>query len=140
MSSKKSPSELRVWRDRFYRAMYRVIFAGAVFYRTYNQPFAPNTARPPSVPRTVFRKYDHTQDEEPEDWDWPYIIPPEGAQYLQKFPVYNASATEEEEKITFGAFADWLVQDGRRLAKYNHFPDISMPHRERNAVVWGTRG
>ncbi|KAH9203957.1 hypothetical protein DL95DRAFT_499494 [Leptodontidium sp. 2 PMI_412] len=103
----KSPSEVRVWRERFYRAMYRTFFAGAMFCGAYNEPFSSSASRPEGVPRE--------STSEPYDWNEP-IFPLESSQYLQRFPMYNNSATDEQEQSVFDAFAEWIVEDGKRLA------------------------
>ncbi|KAH7400466.1 hypothetical protein BKA64DRAFT_642610 [Cadophora sp. MPI-SDFR-AT-0126] len=117
----KSPSEVRVWRERFYRAMYRTFFAGAVFYGAYNEPFSSSASRPEGVPRECLRKYDPARDPatfEYYDWSEP-IFPPESSQYLQRFLLYNNSAPDEQEQSVFDAFAEWIVEDGKRLASAN---------------------
>ena len=58
----KSPSDMRVWRESFYMATYRVFLAGTVFYKAYNVPFSLKAERPAGVPRDFLREFDRTRD------------------------------------------------------------------------------
>lgn len=89
------------------------------FYRVYNEPFSSKADRPQGVPREYLREFDAARDDvSNSDWDIPYL-PPEGAQHLQQFTVYNTTTTDEEEQRVFGRFAEWFVEDGKNLAEDN---------------------
>ncbi|KAK0101040.1 hypothetical protein ONS95_012972 [Cadophora gregata] len=58
----KPPHQMRLWRERFYRAIYRIFIAGSVLYGVYNKPFSWNAERPLGVPREYLREYDASRD------------------------------------------------------------------------------
>ncbi|KAL2068603.1 hypothetical protein VTL71DRAFT_14940 [Oculimacula yallundae] len=123
----KPPHEMRLWRERFYRAIYRIFIAGPVFYGVHNKPFSSKAKRPPGVPREYLREYDASRDStlyEPGIPYWNYVLPREASEHLQQFPVYNTSASHDQEKIVFGTFAEWIVDDGRKLAEHNNCPEL----------------
>jgi hypothetical protein len=46
LAEQRSPVGLRNWKERFYRAVYRVFIAGATLFKSYNEPFS--SAGPPA--------------------------------------------------------------------------------------------
>jgi len=130
---------MRKWRERVHRAMYRLFFAGAALYRVYNEPFSSKAERPPGVPREYLRDYDADRDaiiDEPGSDYWHSILPPEGARYLQQFTVYNTFPTEDQERVVFGSFAKWLVEDGKQLAEDNQCPGMWGLDSSQVSGVW----
>ncbi|KAH8593555.1 hypothetical protein B0O99DRAFT_626577 [Bisporella sp. PMI_857] len=123
------PSELReqpeenkqeAWKNRFYRAMYRLLLAGAVLARAYTEPFyqAQNDGL------TDFLKHFERKDlgdADNEDGGFKG----EYADYLRKFPVYNFDIFDNsnvgkwkyrEYDNLLGPFSSWLVEDANLRA------------------------
>jgi len=112
--------ELKAWRQRFFRAMYRLIVAAAVVFRAYNEPFfmAEKYKRPPfhSVP---------WKDHQGNVLKHAVRLTTGDVEYLRRFPIYNFDDVSDESKIgqwrsreyekIFGPFADWIVADARAL-------------------------
>lgn len=137
ITREKSPSELRTWRERFSRAMYRVFFAGAVFYRVYNEPFSSQAERPAGIPREYLEEWNFTRFEHAAEYiGYDDSLSVKGAQFLQRFPVYNMCTTDDEEEFVFGAFARWLVEDGRALAEQNQCPEKGDLDADQVSAIW----
>ena len=113
------------FRDGFYRAMYRLLLAGAVLARAYMAPLF--RARDAGGKEGFFNrngledyglKYwaevDGSEDGQPR---------PEDIAFIRKFPVYNYDVPDwseiglwrnREYETCFGPFASWIVEDGRQ--------------------------
>jgi hypothetical protein len=97
------------WRENLFRALYRVVLAGAVCSRAYNEPFISAIEQNNhSIPNRIRVDLDET-------------ITEETVEYLRKFPVYNSDADDMSERgkwrdheyeAIFGPLAQWLVDDG----------------------------
>lgn len=99
--------ELKNFRDGFYRAMYRMLLAGAVMAGAYQEPFT----QAEKDGREGFLQRNKTGDFDDED-----------LAFLRQFPVYNFDVLDtsttgkwrnKSYNIAFGPFAEWLVEDGR---------------------------
>ena len=113
------------FRDGFYRAMYRLLLAGAVLARPYMVPLF--QAREDGGKEGFFgrcglddyaqkhwEKIDISEDGPPRDED---------VAYIRQFSVYNYDVTDwseiglwrnREYETCFGPFASWIVEDGRK--------------------------
>jgi hypothetical protein len=115
----ESPNGLRIWKDRFYRAMYRILFAGALFSRAYNEPFFETADKAPQgflcdylVSHDANRNDDEEIDLELRERD---------IRYLEKFVAYNFFGNKEGEKTLFREFPDWLIKDSKtRVDEESH--------------------
>ena len=118
------------FRDVFYRAMYRVLLAGAVLARAYMAPLF--RAREEDN-RGFFARFGiddylniHWEETDPQYIDSSeYGGPPreEDVAYIRQFPVYNYDVPDwseigewrnREYETCFGPFASWIVEDGRK--------------------------
>jgi hypothetical protein len=97
------------WRENLYRALYRVVLAGAVCSSAYNELFISaleqNNA---SIPERIMVDLSKT-------------IPQATVEYLQKFPAYNPDADDMSERgkwkdheyeSIFGTLAQWGFDGG----------------------------
>jgi hypothetical protein len=117
------------FRDRFYRAMYRVLLAGAVLTRAYIAPLF--WAREEWKKRffVCFGLEDymhiHWEETDPHYIDGSEFYPPTEKEivYIRQFPVYNYDVPDwseigvwrnQEYETCFGPFASWIVEDGRK--------------------------
>jgi hypothetical protein len=99
------------WRENLYRALYRVVLAGAVCSRAYNDPFI----------SAIEQKNQSISLPERIRVDLEETITEEMVKYLRKFPVYNPDTDDMSERgqwrdheyeAIFGPLAQWLVDDG----------------------------
>ena len=123
ISRPKSPSELKAWRERFYRAMYRILLAGAVFFKPYSEPFSPDAKGvPPNFLEDYLKNYFVARDDPLDESgvaDWPYTLPQLDVDYLTRSPVFDLNASEDRENSVFGQFAEWLIEDSKGRAEEN---------------------
>jgi len=121
------------FRDGFYRAMYRLLLAGAVLARAY---MAPLFQAREEVGKEGF--FGRNGLEEYSNRHWDKIDPSEDGPpreediaYIRQFPVYNYDVTDwseigqwrnREYETCFGPFASWIVEDGRKR-QYNEPQD-----------------
>jgi hypothetical protein len=105
-SRRYGEKEIENWKDRFYRAMYRMLLAGAVLARPYMEPF--------------FQAQD--QENDPTIFD---------VNHLRRFSVYNFDVLDEsdtgkwrnsEYENAFGPLASWVVEDGKARGIRNSLP------------------
>ncbi|KAG4418038.1 hypothetical protein IFR04_008858 [Cadophora malorum] len=115
------------FRDCFYRAMYRLLVAGAVLARTYLEPLF--QAREEGGNEAFFGRmgiddyhykyWDITEQIDPSEDGPPR---PEDIAYMRRFPVYNYDITDWSEigvwrnqwyEKCLWTFASWIVDDGR---------------------------
>ncbi|KAN0102797.1 hypothetical protein V8E51_011110 [Hyaloscypha variabilis] len=129
------------FRDGFYRAMYRLLLAGAVLARAYMAPLfraKEEGGKDGFFARVGLEDYAHKY--------WDKIDPSEDGPpreedvaYIRQFPVYNYDVIDwseiglwrnREYETCFGPFASWIVEDGRKsavrelillLVVYDHF-------------------
>ncbi|KAL5313956.1 hypothetical protein ACEPPN_018380 [Leptodophora sp. 'Broadleaf-Isolate-01'] len=116
------------FRDCFYRAMYRLLLAGAVLARVYLAPLF--HARGEGGKEAFFGRVG-LEDYHSKYWELCEQIPnseigpprPEDITYIRQFPVYNYDVTDwseigvwrnREYETCFGPFASWIVDDGRK--------------------------
>ncbi|KAL2072839.1 hypothetical protein VTL71DRAFT_12182 [Oculimacula yallundae] len=114
------------FRDSFYRAMYRILLAGALLARVYMAPMfqAKDDGKEAFLARvgepgaSYYRKHQDKIDSSGGE----YHPTPEDFAYLQTFPVYNYDVTDwseagvwkyQEYESAFGSFASWIVENGR---------------------------
>jgi hypothetical protein len=117
------------FRDRFYRAMYRVLLAGAVLARAYMAPLfrAREERKKGFFARCGLEDYVqiHWEETDPNYVDASEDGPPreEDIAYIRQFPVYNYDVPDwsqigvwrnQEYETCFGPFASWIVEDGRK--------------------------
>ncbi|KAH7407429.1 hypothetical protein BKA64DRAFT_743064 [Cadophora sp. MPI-SDFR-AT-0126] len=125
------------FRDCFYRAMYRLLLAGAVLARAYLEPLF--QAREEGGKEAFFG---HPSE----------IVPPrpDDVAYIRQFPVYNYDVTDwseigvwrnREYETIFGPFASWIVNDGRKRQqnKPKESGDIEQDWAENPADVGAVR-
>ena len=117
------------FRDRFYRAMYRVLLAGAVLARAYMASLfrAREEGKKGFFARCGLEDYVqiHWEETDPNYVDTSEDGPPreEDIAYIRQFPVYNYDVPDwsqigvwrnQEYETCFGPFASWIVEDGRK--------------------------
>ncbi|KAG4440015.1 hypothetical protein IFR05_004529 [Cadophora sp. M221] len=115
------------FRDCFYRAMYRLLLAGAVLARVYLAPLfqareeGGKDAFLARVGFDFYSKYWELSEQIPDSEIGPPR--PEDIAYIQQFPVYNYDVTDwseigewrnREYETCFGLLASWIVNDGRK--------------------------
>ena len=113
------------FRDGFYRAMYRLLLAGAVLARAYMAPLF--RAREEGGKDGFFARngLDYYAQKYWEKIDPSEEVPPTEADiaYIRQFPVYNYDVTDwseiglwrnREYETCFGPFASWIIEDGRK--------------------------
>jgi hypothetical protein len=110
------------FRDGFFRAMYRLLLAGAVLARAYMAPVF--QAREERNAR-FFRVWgdDHYWSEDMDQLDDSDPNPKEADYaYIRQYPVYNFDVPDwskigqwrnREYETCFGPFASWIIEDGR---------------------------
>jgi hypothetical protein len=120
------------FRDRFYRAMYRVLLAGAVLARAYMAPLF--RAREEWKKRIFVcfgledYMHNHWEETDPHYIDGSEVYPPteQDIAYIRQFPVYNYDVPDwseigvwrnQEYETCFGPFASWIIEDGRKRQK-----------------------
>ncbi|KFY33270.1 hypothetical protein V494_07754 [Pseudogymnoascus sp. VKM F-4513 (FW-928)] len=116
--------KLDSFRDYFYRAMYRLLLAGAVLARVYMAPLFQGEKE--GGKNSFFMRFgieygtmywdetiDDSEDTHPTEAD---------IAYLRQFPVYNFDVADSSEigqwrnreyETCFGEFASWIIGDGR---------------------------
>lgn len=104
--------ELWQWQSGFYRAAYRSFLAGAVLYRTYNEPLRMIKEKRPKGVLTSFtawyqRKLDSTRSSD----DWANNMTFEDMNHFSKISAYNYNVTEEKLQADLGPLAEWLIED-----------------------------
>jgi hypothetical protein len=114
------------FRDGFYRAMYRLLLAGAVLARAYMAPLF--RAREEGFKEGFFQRNGLWDDYCDKFWADTYPSEdghprPEDIAFIRKFPVYNYDLPDwseiglwrnREYETCFGPFASWIVEDGRQ--------------------------
>lgn len=137
------------FRDGFYRAMYRLLLAGAVLARAYMAPLF--RAREEGGKDGFFRRlgledyaYKYWDRMDPSEDGAPRE---EDIAYIRQFPVYNYDVTDwseigmwrnQEYETCFGPFASWIIEDGRkRQQKEPQGPDDTLPDWAENWVDVG---
>jgi hypothetical protein len=113
------------FRDGFFRAMYRLLLAGAVLARAYMAPVFQAREERNARFFLIFTDSNYywsqdIEDLEVEDKD---TRPREAdLAYLRQYPVYNFDVSDKskvgqwrnrEYEGCFGPFASWIIQDGR---------------------------
>ncbi|KAK0125478.1 hypothetical protein ONS95_000514 [Cadophora gregata] len=116
---------IECFRDEFYRAMYRLLLAGAVLAAPYMAPIF--QAKENGGKEGFFARHGHEEykylymDWDNASEDGP--TRPEDIPYLRRFPVYNFDVDDwseigqwrdREYETCFGPFASWIVEDGRK--------------------------
>lgn len=111
------------FRDGFFRAMYRLLLAGAVLARPYMAPLF--QAREEGNARFFFIWADrhYYWSEEMDQVDETDTSPKEvDFDYVRQFPVYNFDVPDwskigqwrnREYETCFGPLASWIIEDGR---------------------------
>lgn len=127
------------FRDTFYRAMYRLLLAGAVLSRAYLDPLfraREEGGKEGFFVRTGLRQ--HPQK------IWATIdlsgvhgpLTETDIAYIRQSPVYNYDVTDwseigqwrnREYENIFGPFASWIVEDGRGRQQNMPIPDQTNP-------------
>jgi hypothetical protein len=117
------------FRDGFYRAMYRLLLAGAVLARVYMDPVfrakedASALARARFFQRWGSDRYWSDELTELHAQLDPNIIDDADFAYIRQSPVYNFDVPDwseigqwrdREYDACFGPFASWIVEDGRK--------------------------
>lgn len=106
------------YKDRFYRAMYRLLLAGAALARAYTEPLF----QAKKEGRTEFLKYCEENGRLDEN-----RLTDEDAEFLRRFPVYNFDVTDDSEigkwrnreyEAYFGPFASWLIEGRAKGVPY----------------------
>jgi hypothetical protein len=111
------------FRDGFFRAMYRLLLAGAVLARVYMAPvFQAREQRNARFFQVFGDKYRYWS-EDMEHLEDPDSTPKEAdLAYIRQYPVYNFDVPDwskigqwrnREYETCFGPFASWIVEDGR---------------------------
>jgi hypothetical protein len=117
-------TKLDSFRDCFYRAMYRLLLAGAVLARVYMAPLF--QGREEGGKNAFFMRFGSEYgtmywDETIDDSEDTYPTEADIA-YLRQFPVYNFDVADSSEigqwrnreyETCFGEFASWIIGDGR---------------------------
>jgi hypothetical protein len=110
-----------VYKNRFYRAMYRLLLAGAMLAgamlaRAYTEP----VFQAKEEGRSEFLK--HCKEDRFPLEDFESRLTDEDVEFLRQLPVYNFDLTDDSEigqwrnreyEAYFGLVASWLVEDGR---------------------------
>ena len=113
------------FRDGFYRAMYRLLLAGAVLARAYMAPLfraKEEGGKEGFFARNGLEDYvqKHWAEIDPSEDGPPRV---EDIAYIRQFPVYNYDVTDWSEigvwrnrqyETCFGPFASWIIEDGRK--------------------------
>ncbi|RFU29837.1 hypothetical protein B7463_g6500, partial [Scytalidium lignicola] len=108
-----------IWRMNLHTALYKVILAGAVCSKAYNEPFF----LPTEERDNTFPYLQSTGNH----WDNPPCYYYGGfsrmqLDYLQKFPIYNYELQDDNEAEKrrdelydriFGVFTKWMIEDAR---------------------------
>ena len=138
-------STIDSFRDSFFRAMYRLLLAGAVLARAYMAPVF--QAREERNAR-FFRiwGHDHYWSEDMDQLDDPDYNPNEADYaYLRQYPVYNFDVPDwskigqwrnREYETDFEPFASWIIKDGR-VREQNEPRDPNDPDWAQNRVDIG---
>lgn len=98
-------------RWRFYSAMYRTLLAGAVLYRTYNEPLVQGeTNGPPNFLGDWIEAWREDIDE-----NFSQGFTNAEFEYLRSFPVYNleAHSAEAEEQPYFQGLVELFVNESK---------------------------
>jgi hypothetical protein len=97
----EAAANLKLWQVRFYRSMYRLFLAGAVFARAYNQPFF------------SYSKFESLGYREGDA---------EFQAYLERSATYNFRVDDDDaEDAVFGPFATWLIANAKAEARRRNF-------------------
>ena len=110
------------FRDGFFRAMYRLLLAGAVLARAYMAPvFQAREERNARFFQVWGDEYYWSEDmdnlEDPDS-----ITKEADLAYIRQYPVYNFDVSDwskigqwrnREYEACFGPFASWIIEDGR---------------------------
>lgn len=117
---------LESFQDRFYRAMYRILLAGAVHARVYMAPLF--QAIEEGGRDTFFAQMGGPDCfYASKHWEKNIAVEerdrPEDVAYVRSFPVYNYDVADwsdiglwrnREYEECFGPFASWIVEDGKK--------------------------
>lgn len=137
------------FRKRFYRAMYRLLLAGAVLARAYLAPSfqAEEEGRKGFLWRFSLEawRFKHLEEVDSSE-EGP--LRPEDLAYLRQFPVYNYDVTDwseigqwrnQEYEACFGPFASWIIEDGRKRQLEDDFEHSQPDWAEARADVGAVR-
>jgi len=132
--------EDRFFQNRFSRAVYLLLLAGAVFSRVYHEPLALASQDGPRDLLANFFRQEALRYVPPE-WtaQHPEILQlqkfrPCDMEYLERFAPYRFLLDgHNEERVAFGPFADWLAKEAERL-EGREIRQIGSRHPD---VEWG---
>ncbi|KAF8851656.1 hypothetical protein BDZ45DRAFT_808142 [Acephala macrosclerotiorum] len=137
------------FRDGFYRAMYRLLLAGAVLAKPYMAPLFQarkeggkdgffNRCGLEDYSHKYWDKIDKSEDGPPR---------PEDIAYIRQFPVYNYDMADwsdvglwrnREYESCFGPFASWIIEDGRKRQQNEpQDPNYTVPEWAENPTDVG---
>lgn len=107
----EEPRTLQLWRENFYRAMYRVLLAGAMLAGAFHEPFI---LADKEGPPDFLQEFSFMQElsREDEDVEWPLPMTERDVEYLERFPAYSLNAYDKWG-TAFGPFAEWLIEKGK---------------------------
>lgn len=92
------------WHQNLYRALYRVVFAGAVLAGSFNEPLSQALERGEGIERLKTKRVRANIPGEK-------IVKIKVREYLEGFPAYSSDPARYEP--VFQPLADWLVADGK---------------------------
>jgi hypothetical protein len=91
------------WHKNLYKVLYRVVLAGAVCSRAFNEPLFSAVETGASIAESLVEHRAPAKIE--------INFSQDALDYLRQFPAYSPNPAEYEQVFKF--FADWLVSNGR---------------------------
>jgi hypothetical protein len=107
------PKEYPIWRERLYRAVYRLFLAGAALAGAYHEPFLQSTT---NRPFNFLQGYMHHLAQFHNEQLFGEVFTTQDFAYLLQFPIYNFESIEQHN-ASFGPLAEFLVAAARRRAQ-----------------------